>query len=81
VGSFIATLVLGIGTEVFANSNDVGEGTLNFGQMLPFMKKMPPYLSENELKDMYNSCYDTNGAAPSKNFEQMEPQGMMMNNF
>ena len=45
------------------------------------MKEIHPNFSENELKDMYNSCHGTNGAAPSKNFEQMKHQGMMMKNF
>jgi hypothetical protein len=49
--------------------------------MFPFMKEIHPNFSENELKDMYNSCHGTNGAAPSKNFEQMKHQGMMMKNF
>lgn len=80
-GIFVATLVLGIDTWVFAYSNCKDEGTLNFDQMFPFMKEIHPNLSENELKNMYNSCHGINGAAPNKNFEQMKLQEIMMNNF
>lgn len=82
VGLLAAGLVLGAGTAVFAaEGNQDGQGTMNFGQMLPFMKKAHPNLSEQQLQDMYNSCHGTGGAAPSENFQpmnpQMSPQSMM----
>lgn len=69
VGIVTIALVLTLGSAVYAESNDGGQGTFNFGQMLPFMKQVHPDFSEQQLKDMYNNCHGTNGAAPSKNFE------------
>lgn len=75
VGLLAAGLVLGAGTAaVFAEGNGDGEGTINFGQMLPFMKKMHPDLSEQQLKDMYNSCHGTGGTAPGKDSQPVNPQ-------
>lgn len=83
IGLLAAGLVLGAGTAVYAADNQTpGQGTFNFGQMLPFMQQMHPNLSEQQLKDMYESCHGTGGAAPSKNFQPMNPQNMpqgMMN--
>ncbi|MEX2415760.1 MAG: hypothetical protein WD424_06425 [Paenibacillaceae bacterium] len=69
IGILMIALVLTLGSAVYAESNDEGQGTFNFGQMLPFMKQVHPDLTEQQLKDMHNNCHGTNGAAPSKNFE------------
>jgi hypothetical protein len=45
-----------------------------FKQMLPFMKKMHPNLSEEELKSFYESMHGANGAPSCGN-----GQGMMGN--
>ena len=75
LGVLAIVLVLGAGSA-FANSDGDGEGTFNFGQMLPFMKQMHPGWSDEELKEMYNACHGTNGAAPSKNFQYMNQMRM-----
>ena len=65
-------LVFALGSVIYAKTNDGGQGTTNFGQMLPMMKQAHPNFTEQQLKDLYNECHDTNGAAPSKNFKMME---------
>lgn len=67
-----AILVIGLGTSAFAAVENPGEGTMNFGQMLPFMQKMHPDKTTQELKDMYELHHGTGGAAPSANFEQCD---------
>lgn len=52
------------------------DGNVNFGQMKPYMKKMHPDLSDQQLEDMYKRMHGTGGASNSKNF-----QGMMGNNL
>ncbi|WP_438823699.1 hypothetical protein [Bacillus sp. JJ1764] len=83
VGILSASLILGVGTVVFAQSNGYGNGTFNFGQMKPYMEKMHPDLTEKELKDMYEACHGTNGAMPSKTFQKMSTDNMddMMGKF
>lgn len=87
-GLLAAGLVLGAGTAVFAADNQgmvqgQGQGIVNFGQVLPYMKQVHPNLTEQQLQDLYNACHGTGGAAPSKNFQPMNPQfapqGMMIN--
>ncbi|GIP52470.1 hypothetical protein [Paenibacillus vini] len=53
-------LTLGIGTAVYA-----ADGTPSFGDMLPFMQKMHPQLSEGELNQMYQNCHQGNGMQQS----------------
>ena len=69
VGRLGGLLALGIGTAAWATGTDNGKEPFNFGQMLPFMQEMHPDLTKDELREMYNNCHGTNGAAPSKNFE------------
>jgi hypothetical protein len=70
-----AILLGGTGTLTFAQAN--GEGLLNFGQMKPYMEKMHPDLSTQELKQMYDSCH-AEGGMMEGNTTDMEK---MMNNF
>lgn len=58
-------LVLSVGTVAYAQ----GEGSFNFGQMLPHMKQMHPDLTTEELQDLYNSCHGTGGSSASQNFQ------------
>jgi Ca2+-binding EF-hand superfamily protein len=69
---FSTALILGASTAAFAEEDNDGRGTLNYGQMKPMMEKMHPGFSEKELKQMYNDCHGTMGAMPSKNFEMMD---------
>lgn len=77
LGLMTAMLAVGVGASAFAAEENRGEGTFNFGQMLPFMQEMHPNLSNQELQEMYNSCHGTNGAAPSANFQNMNMNGNM----
>ncbi len=47
------------------------QGTFNFGQMQGYMEQMHPDWSTEEMKEMYDYMHGTNGAAPSRNFEEM----------
>lgn len=76
-GLLTAGLVLGAGTAVLAAENQEplpGQGIVNFGQMLSFMRQVHPNLTEQQLQDLYKTCHGTGGAAPSKNFQPMNPQ-------
>jgi len=73
IGILSAAFILGAGSYAFAQGNE--EGILNFEQMKPFMEKMHPNFSENELKDMYQACHGEGGI-----MENTSPQDMM-NNF
>lgn len=80
IGLLIVVLIIGAGTMAFAQGNGEGEGEgaglFNFGQMLPFMQQMHPNLSVEQLKEMFEACHGTNGAAPSRNFQGMQPNMM-----
>ncbi|GAX91638.1 hypothetical protein [Effusibacillus lacus] len=75
-GLVVAGLAVGAGSIALAAENGKAEfpGVENFKQMLPFMKKMHPNLSEQELQDMFNACH---GADKSGNM--MNQQGHMIN--
>jgi hypothetical protein len=61
VGLFSAALILGAGTAVFAAGNNGENGGLKFEEMLPFMQKMHPDSSKDELKEMYKACHGEGG--------------------
>lgn len=64
IGILTGAIILGgAGTFAFAAANEDanGNGLLNFGQMKPYMEKMHPNLSTDELKDMYDSCHGEGG--------------------
>ena len=76
IGILTGAIILGgAGTYAFAVASDDanGNGLLNFGQMKPFMEKMHPDLSTEELKDMYNACHGEGGMMNSNK------EGMMNN--
>jgi len=77
VGMLSAALILGAGTAVFAagNSNS-GEG-LNFEKMLPFMQKMHPNSSKEELTDMYKACHENGGMMDGTNGKEINRENMM----
>lgn len=80
-GLLAAVLAMGIATGAYAsgdgNGDGDGGGKFNFGQMLPHMQSMHPDLSVDQLREMYNSCHGTGGAATSKHFEWMQSGHMM----
>ncbi|WP_394239373.1 hypothetical protein [Niallia oryzisoli] len=81
-----AILLGGAGTIAFAQANDGNDtGILDFGEMKPYMEKMHPELSDQELQDMYNSCHGDGGMMENVNPKDMMQNGVqpgnMMNNL
>ncbi|TLS35431.1 hypothetical protein [Pseudalkalibacillus caeni] len=68
----LATLlfVIGPGNAALAHGNP-GNNNVNFGQAQKYMQEMHPGMTKQEVKEMYNTCHGTNGAAPSNNFQEM----------
>lgn len=71
--------VLGAGSVAFAATND-GDGNWSFNEMLPFMQRMHPDWSKQNLKEMYDSCHGKGGMMENFNSENTSAQ-RMMNNF
>jgi hypothetical protein len=77
VGMLSAALILGAGTAVFAAGNN-GEGDgFSFEKMLPFMQKMHPDSSKEELQDMYNACHSEGGMMDGTSEKKIESEDMM----
>jgi hypothetical protein len=76
-------LILGVGTVVMAAGNDVDNENGTFEKMKPFMEEMHPDSSNEELKEMYDSCHGDNGKIMDQHMEKMENMGPenMMNQF
>jgi hypothetical protein len=83
VGLLSSALILGAGTAVFAAGTSNSENGFSFENMLPFMEKMHPNSSKEELKEMYDSCHKGGGMMDDKGM--MDGNGMpsenMMNKF
>ncbi|MED4204380.1 hypothetical protein [Neobacillus mesonae] len=77
VGMMSAALILGAGTAVFAAGNSGQSDVLSFEKMLPFMQKMHPDFSKDELKDMYKACHGEGGMMNGSNGMNVERQSMM----
>ena len=71
-----AAFILGAGTAVFAAGNS--NGNFSFEKMVPFMQKMHPNASKENLKDMYNACQKNGGMMGNTDKSQMST---MMNRF
>lgn len=69
IGILSAAFIFGAGTYAFAQDTD--DGLLNFKQMKPYMEKMHPNFSDEELKDMYKACHGDDGMMEDKNPEKM----------
>jgi hypothetical protein len=77
VGILSTALVLGAGTAVFAaGASNSGDG-VSFEKMLPFMQKMHPDSSKDELKDMYKACHEDGGMMDGTNEKKMDSENMM----
>ncbi|BCG58821.1 hypothetical protein [Paenibacillus sp. URB8-2] len=72
IGIGAIVLTLGIGTAVYAAEG----GDATFQQMLPFMKKMHPSLSDQQLNDMHKSCGQHNSSTDTM---MKSGSGMMKN--
>lgn len=83
IGLLSSALILGAGTAVFAAGTSNSEGDFSFENMLPFMEKMHPDSSKEELKEMYDSCHKEGGMVDGK--DMMDGKNMnsenMMNKF
>ncbi len=77
VGLLSAVMILGAGTAVVAAGNSGQGDGLSFERMLPFMQKMHPNFSKEELKDMYKACHGEGGMMNGLNGNGVEGQGMM----
>jgi hypothetical protein len=71
-----AAFILGAGTAVFAAGNSNGD--FSFDKMLPFMQKMHPNVSKEDLKDMYKACHKNGGMMGDTDKDQMNN---MMNRY
>jgi hypothetical protein len=76
-------LIFGIGTVVMAAGNDAVKENGSFDKMKPFMEEMHPDFSNEELKEMYDSCHGDNGKMKNQHMENMEniDHKNMMNRF
>jgi len=79
VGIISAALILGAGTAVFAAGNTESSNGISFEKMLPFMEKMHPNSTKEELKEMYKACHVNGGMMGSKS--RITTDETMMNNF
>jgi hypothetical protein len=76
VGILSTALVLGAGTAVFAaGTSNSGDG-VSFEKMLPFMQKMHPDSSKDELKDMYKACHEDGGMMDGTNKKEMSNENL-----
>ncbi|MFC7680276.1 hypothetical protein [Paenibacillus sp. GCM10028914] len=74
-GLGVAVLTLGIGTAVYAETNE-----MSFQEMLPFMKQMHPGASDQQLNEMYQDCHGNNNGMMQnqvQNREEGSYNGMM----
>lgn len=65
-----ASLIIGIATAAMAQQ-DKEVDSLNFEEMKPFMEKMHPNFSDDELKNMFESCHGENGMMSNMNIDKM----------
>jgi hypothetical protein len=77
VGLFSAALILGAGTAVFAAGTSGDNTGLSFEEMLPFMEKMHPDFSNDELQEMYKACHGEGGMMSGSNGVDAEAESMM----
>ncbi|WP_042458319.1 hypothetical protein [Neobacillus dielmonensis] len=65
IGVFSAAFLLGAGTAVFAAGNNDSSSGFSFEEMLPFMQKMHPDSSQQDLENMYKACQESGGTMGS----------------
>lgn len=80
LGLLSAVFALGAGTAVYGATTDSEEGLLNFKEMLPYMQKIHPDFSDQELEDMYNACHGSD-EDPNSQVQQTTAITNMMNRF
>ncbi|WP_160719887.1 hypothetical protein [Bacillus sp. USDA818B3_A] len=72
IGIVSAAFILGAGTAVFAAGNSKSDDGVNFEKMLPFIQKMHPDSTKDELKEMYKACHEENGMMDGTNGTDMK---------
>ncbi|MHC0038488.1 hypothetical protein [Pseudoneobacillus sp. C159] len=77
VGLLCSALVFGAGTAVFAAGTSNLDNEFSFENILPFMEKMHPNSSKEDLKEMYDTCHKNGGMMN----ENGMPSENMMNKF
>ncbi|MFZ7943202.1 MULTISPECIES: hypothetical protein [Bacillaceae] len=77
VGLLSAALVLGAGTAVFAAGNNDSGSSPSFENMLPFMEKMHPGSSKEDLQNMYKACHENGGMMNDSNDMNIDRENMM----
>ncbi len=50
-------LLVAAGTAALAHGGGRNSGTFTFSEMLPFMQEHHPNWSEEELREMYDTCH------------------------
>ncbi|MGG1614513.1 FAD/FMN-containing dehydrogenase [Paenibacillus phoenicis] len=87
IGIATMALVMGIGTAgayaATAENGTEDSGKVNnqstFEQMLPHAKQMHPDLSEEQIREMYNSCHGGNGSGAKGMMNNTQMGSNMMN--
>ncbi|MCM3571304.1 CUE domain-containing protein [Neobacillus mesonae] len=79
VGILSGALILGAGTAVFAAGNNDSSDGISFEKMLPFMQKMHPDISKEDLQQMYKACHGDGGMMNGTNKNTTDSKNMMNN--
>ncbi|WML28658.1 hypothetical protein RCG24_11425 [Neobacillus sp. OS1-32] len=79
VGILSGALILGAGTAVFAAGNSNSGDGFSFEKMLPFMQKMHPNSSKEDLQKMYKACHGDGGMMNGIYKNNTETKSMMNN--
>ncbi|MEW9123974.1 MAG: hypothetical protein AB2421_14785 [Thermotaleaceae bacterium] len=79
VGIFCGALILGVGTVVFAAGNSSNEKNQSYEEMLPYMEKMHPDFSSEDMEEMYNDCHSNEGMMNKSTKEDITVEGESLN--
>ncbi|MEH7332882.1 hypothetical protein V7161_09615 [Neobacillus drentensis] len=79
VGILSAAFILGAGTAVLAAGTNNSATGFSFEKMLPFMQKMHPDSTKQELKDMYKACHGKGDMMDDSTQKEMGSKNMMSN--
>lgn len=81
IGLTAAVFIMGIGTAgayaATADNNKSSENQNFYERMLPLAKEMHPNLSDQEIKEMYNSCHKGNGTGANGMMGTSQASNMM----
>lgn len=71
IGLLLVVFILGAATMAFAQVDENGQLSFSFEEMLPFMQKMHPDWSQEELQQMFESCHGANGEGSGARMQGM----------